>query len=501
MHQGPKSLHPESGENPPVSGSATAGKAAGGSALVRRFFLIALAVLVPVFGVATYRAVERYSDAAKEVDHTYNVIIHAQEFLSLLKDAETGHRGYLLTGQREFLEPFEDATRALPGAGVELRALISGNPQKILLVDRILRLAETKVTLLRQSLALFDAGDSPAAYALVATGQGRRIMDEVRDLIAQTDRSEQTLLRQRSAYAELQAEQTHFLLQLGGVVLFVIVVLAALALEVDSRRRQKAAAKLAEQRERMRVALLHVPLTLCTTDIDFRCTWMYRAHEEAGAEATIRKTGLETPPLGGAPALIDLKNEIIATGEGGRRELVVQADGVKTVYDVTVEPIRELGTRAITGFTVAALDVTRMAEQTDALRQSEAQFRLMIDAMPQLVWSTPPHGLTDIFNRRWFEYTGLSLEESAANLEPNPNIPPHTWDVTSDSLAAWVTLRWPASRLILLKSTDCPISTSGNTDGNGAVDDYFSKLQPSLPQWEWINLRQIGESCPGQVFP
>ena len=414
MHQGPKSLHPESGEQPPVSGSATVGKAAGGSALVRRFFLIALAVLVPVFGVATYQAVERYSDAAKEVDHTYNVIIHAQEFLSLLKDVETGHRGYLLTGQREFLQPFEDATRALPAAGVELRTLISGNPKKILLVDKIRRLADDKVTMSRRSLALYDGGDSPAAYALVATGEGRRIMDEVRDLIAQTDRTEQSLLRQRSAQATLQSEQTHFLLQLGGSILFVLVVLAALALEWDSRRRQKAAAVLAEQRERMRVALLNVPLTLCTTDTEFKYTWIYRPGEEAGAPDSIGTTELETMLMGGARELIDLKNEVLATGKGGRRELRMAKDGRTTVHDVAVEPIRAAGGREITGLTVAALNVTSRVEQGDALRRSEAQFRQIIDSMPQLVWSTLPDGQPDIFNSRWFEYTGLSFEESVA---------------------------------------------------------------------------------------
>jgi len=408
MHEAPRN-------HSPIFEKVPAAPAAGNSAFVRQVFLIALAVLLPVFGLATYRAVERYRDAAELVDHTYNVIIQAQHVLSLLKDVETGHRGYRVTGKREFLSPFEDATRELPGAGARLRGLVGDNPQKLLVVDRILQLVDAKVKLLRQSLALFDEGDRTGAHAPVATGQSTRIMDEVRDLVAQIDRSEHTLLRQRSAQTAMQSEQTNFLLQLAGAVLFLGVVMAALALEVDSRRRQKATAALTEQKERLRVALLNVPLTLGTTDTGFKYTWLHRPHDGADAGDATGATDAETMPLGGPRELIAWKDEILATGKGGRRELRVAADGRMVIYDVTAEPIRKAGSKDITGFTVAALDVTRMAEQADALRRSEAQFRQMIDAMPQLVWSTPPDGQTDIFNRRWFEYTGLSLENSVGN--------------------------------------------------------------------------------------
>jgi len=67
---------------------------------------------------------------------------------------------------------------------------------------------------------------------------------------------------------------------------------------------------------------------------------------------------------------------------------------------------------------------------------------------------------------------------------------PHTWDVTSDSLAAWITLRWPADGLVLMKSIPLP---AGNDpcewSETGAVDRYFSNLVPSLSRLGWVNLR------------
>lgn len=159
----------------------------------------------------------------------------------------------------------------------------------------------------------------------------------------------------------------------------------------------------------------------------------------------------------------------------------------------------------------AAVDIVRTWHRDLGLDEEQSHWlaleavrlnqSLLLTLMPQLSLVSNRAAAESIWLRGGIPLLDLlsfmSLEESAAHREPNPEIPPHTWDVTSDSLAAWVTLRWPASRLILLKSTDCPTATSGSADENPAVDVFFSKLLPSLPQAEWINLRSAGS--PGLV--
>ncbi len=91
----------------------------------------------------------------------------------------------------------------------------------------------------------------------------------------------------------------------------------------------------------------------------------------------------------------------------------------------------------------------------------------------------------------------LSLFEFIRDEEPRPSslskdhgelsILPHTWDVTSDSLAAWVAIRWPASRLVLLKSVDMPLG------GRAFADAYFPTIARDLPIVSWCNFRQAGE--------
>jgi len=61
---------------------------------------------------------------------------------------------------------------------------------------------------------------------------------------------------------------------------------------------------------------------------------------------------------------------------------------------------------------------------------------------------------------------------------------PHTWEVTSDSIAAWVAIQWPAARMILLKSTSLPHPGAG-----ALVDSYFTHLLPKIRDVRWVNLR------------
>jgi len=74
-------------------------------------------------------------------------------------------------------------------------------------------------------------------------------------------------------------------------------------------------------------------------------------------------------------------------------------------YNANGEPL------TLTGVT---LDITEEKEAEDALKQSEEQMRQLSDFMPQMVWATKPDGYHDFYNRGWFEFTGLTYEETKA---------------------------------------------------------------------------------------
>src|ERR1700739_4145867 len=70
-------------------------------------------------------------------------------------------------------------------------------------------------------------------------------------------------------------------------------------------------------------------------------------------------------------------------------------------------------------------DVTDVVRAEEALRRSEDELRLVIDTIPVMAWTLRPDGVVDFLNRRWTDYSGLSLEQFIAD----PTSPIHPEDV------------------------------------------------------------------------
>ena len=77
-------------------------------------------------------------------------------------------------------------------------------------------------------------------------------------------------------------------------------------------------------------------------------------------------------------------------------------------------PMTDLHTREVRWFGTCT-DIEQQVRAEEKIRQSEAKFRTLADAIPQIVWTADADGQIDFFNHRWFEYTGLTLEQSQNN--------------------------------------------------------------------------------------
>ncbi len=86
----------------------------------------------------------------------------------------------------------------------------------------------------------------------------------------------------------------------------------------------------------------------------------------------------------------------------------------------------------------------------------------------------------------------LRAEEHRLREEEPGACLPHNWDVSSDSVAAWIALNWPASELVLLKSTDMPNGCNIETAAtDGFVDGYFPILGRRVNRISWVNARRM----------
>ena len=92
-------------------------------------FLLAV-VLLAVISVIAYRNTQTLIETDRWVVHTHEVLTTLEVTLSQLKDAETGQRGYVITGNEQYLEPYQAARRELPQRIARLRILTMDNPSQ-----------------------------------------------------------------------------------------------------------------------------------------------------------------------------------------------------------------------------------------------------------------------------------------------------------------------------------------------------------------------------------
>ena len=117
-------------------------------------------VFMIVIAVVTYLGVVSLTETADWVSHTHEVISKAYRIEKLLVDMETGERGFLITGQEEFLEPYINGIKAYEKAMADLKELVSDNPPRSSGSRRSRRLSPNGRTLLHSPRLLNEKKSS-----------------------------------------------------------------------------------------------------------------------------------------------------------------------------------------------------------------------------------------------------------------------------------------------------------------------------------------------------
>ena len=121
----------------------------------------------------------------------------ANQLFSALQDAETGQRGFLLTGEQSYREPYERGTKAIYDHFQRLKQLAGNSPEQEQEVAALGKLLQSKTEELAQSLKIYDQQGPEAARAFVRTDSGKQAMDSIRGLLTQFEQDE------RDTHAEL----------------------------------------------------------------------------------------------------------------------------------------------------------------------------------------------------------------------------------------------------------------------------------------------------------
>lgn len=151
------------------------------------------------------------------VEHTHLVRTNLSDLLLALTDAETGQRGYLITGNESYLAPYQSALVNIKKIFDDLHGLTTDNPQEQSRLDAIAPLIDGKLAVLRQTIDLRRTEGFDAALKIVQSDAGKIDMDKIRALAGQMNDLTAELLKRRSEEAHAGATLATTIIIWGGL--------------------------------------------------------------------------------------------------------------------------------------------------------------------------------------------------------------------------------------------------------------------------------------------
>lgn len=160
--------------------------------------------------------VARTSESADQVARDRSVRISASTILSLLLDAETGQRGYLLTGDARYLAPFTKAKSELPAELAALRRTAAASTSTDPNISRLEEVSSEKLAELNRTIDLYGSGRQDEALAIVKSNKGQALMDEARQILQTIVREAESSLGSSLDSMQAAARQLAWITVVGG---------------------------------------------------------------------------------------------------------------------------------------------------------------------------------------------------------------------------------------------------------------------------------------------
>lgn len=375
----------------------------------RRTILLVLVSGVILLVVLSVSAWQQRGAQEKERDlfrNTRDTIEHVHRIYSSLRDAESGQRGYVLTGDPQYLAPYHVAVDQLPSFLDDLAERFAALPEARVQVEEIRRLARQKMSELNETLQA-DKTDHQKALELVRAHRNLATMAELHTALNGL-RDEQYRALHATDRRERDTTARASLLFLLGSALTLVLLGAATLLVWRDRRVEAQAQQLVAQAK-----LVDLAPVMTRTEDGIILSWS-KGYEQISGWTGVEAVGRQYQDLlhpQSATSWETIRQELTTQGQWSGELSHIRRDGtpVETTHRLTMvyDPLR--GADVVVD---VATDISALKAAEKALVASERRFRLLADNMSQFAWTTDANGAVTWFNRRWHDYTGLSVEEA-----------------------------------------------------------------------------------------
>ncbi|MEG4282203.1 CHASE3 domain-containing protein [Microcoleus sp. A006_D1] len=351
---------------------------------------IGMALGLLILNAATsYRNILKLVENERWVGQTHQVLTELEATLSTLKDAETGQRGYLLTGEERYLEPYHSAIARINQQVNGLQQLTADNNQQQQRIRDLKIAIDSKLAELEESINLRRKKNLEAALRLVKTGRGKQIMGGIRQQVAVMVAEENLLLQQRARESQASANLTIVTFTVASVVDLLLMVLVYYLVKRDRTLRDNTEIKqnqlleqLAEDRnslelteKRFRRVILNTPLPIILHAengevLQINSAWTQLSGYEYSEIPTIEDWTEKA--YGSRKSLVQADIEALHQLNAGIHEgeyIITTATGEKRIWDFYSASLGKLSDgRSLVIST--AIDVT-------ARKQAEAEIRML----------------------------------------------------------------------------------------------------------------------------
>ncbi|HMI01751.1 MAG TPA: response regulator [Pedobacter sp.] len=189
-----------------------------------------------VSSLASFTSIRNLIKSAELVSHSNEVMTNLDAVISTLKDAETGQRGYLLTGDREFLEPYNGAKENALDLLTRISVSTNDNAFQQQNSKRLKDIIVGRLSIIERTIEAKDKGETVTVLELI---NGKKYMDAARSVIKTMQGEEKRLLDGRTSELNRQAGYTPVLILIAAAFAVVITLFFYMRVSKDFNERMK----------------------------------------------------------------------------------------------------------------------------------------------------------------------------------------------------------------------------------------------------------------------
>ena len=338
----------------------------------RLWRFLAIGIVLIIF-VLFYRDWRAFQNASRQVDQTRLLQKQTDVLLSSVTDAETGQRGYLLTGDPQYLAPYEKAIKDLPDELAQLAQTAAAAQRDVDQVRNIQALINDKLNELKRTIDVREQQGADAALADMRNGEGRLTMDEVRSNCKVLLSGEYMSLFQLENDAKLHADRSRIIVLVGCLGLLLLLFRMGSAIDSVVREREDFAGRIEDSRQMLETTLASIGDAVIVTDATGAIRFM---NSVAGKMTAWSPDDAIREPLSEVFQVVDertrkpIENPFHAVQAGtaprapSRHMLLISKDGGEISIEDSSAPVRAEGGQML-GAVIVFRDVTlrRIAER------------------------------------------------------------------------------------------------------------------------------------------